>query len=330
LNHLSRRAVPNGPIVPQGRLAAAFAQGADPRRPFGWHPDHPPLPLDAILLLTVAALLAGATSITAVAQWGRERLDDHPEVLLSFGFPPGRSPSVTTLHRLYRRVDVRQVAHAIQQWTHATGVATPPDVVAIDGQTLRALANGEVPGAHVISLFAPTTRQVLADALVAHKGYEQAGMQSLLDRCSCAGQVVTFDALHTHLPICTQLEACGATLLAPVKGNQKTLRAEVQALFADWPEAAGDPPPWWHTEVQAAGGWWQTTEQQSQQAQHGRTEWRRVCVLTDPRLPTLLGSTSHTGTCWAMVQQVVRVERRRWHWRRGQCVKTTHEVVSPC
>jgi predicted transposase YbfD/YdcC len=214
LNHLSRRAVPDGPIVPQGRLATALAQVADPRRPFGWHPDHPPLPLVAILLLTVAALLGGATTITAVAQWGRDRLSDHPDLLLAFGFPPGQSPSVTTLHRLYRRLDVTQAALALQQWAHAYAVAVP-EVVALDGQT----------------------------------------------------------------------------------------------------------------EVHEAGGWWQTAEHQSRKAQHGRTEWRRICALSDPRLPMLLGRTSHTGACWAMIQQVVRVERRRWHWRRGQCVKTTHEVV---
>lgn len=87
MNHQTRKAVPLGPIVPQGTLAEAFAPIPDPRRPFGWRPEHPPLPLVSVLLLTLAAMVSGANSISAIAQWGSERLEDQPELLLSLGFP---------------------------------------------------------------------------------------------------------------------------------------------------------------------------------------------------------------------------------------------------
>ncbi|MGH2603964.1 MAG: transposase family protein, partial [Dehalococcoidia bacterium] len=80
-------------IGPQ--LLAAFATVPDPRSPHGRR--HP---LPAILALATAAMLSGARSLYAMAQWGRERLADDPALLERLGLPPGRSPCVATLHRV--------------------------------------------------------------------------------------------------------------------------------------------------------------------------------------------------------------------------------------
>ena len=47
------------------------------------------------LQFSVAAMLCGARSLYAMAQWGRERGSDRPELLLALGLAPGRSPSVS-------------------------------------------------------------------------------------------------------------------------------------------------------------------------------------------------------------------------------------------
>ena len=99
----------------------------------------------ALLQLTVAALLSGARSQLAVAQWGRERLDDDPGLLEALGLPPGRSPCVATLHRVYRQLDVAAFETALGAWLGRTGsTAAPktgptrgPEAVAIDGKVLR-------------------------------------------------------------------------------------------------------------------------------------------------------------------------------------------------
>lgn len=59
-------------VVAPGSLAAALAAVPDPRRPRGWDPEHPPVPLVVLLQLCVAAILSGARSLYAIAQWGRE------------------------------------------------------------------------------------------------------------------------------------------------------------------------------------------------------------------------------------------------------------------
>src|SRR5215218_10166417 len=105
--------LPVAPAARPGTLAAALAAVPDPRRPNGWRPDRPPLPLVGILQVAVAAMLCGTRSLYAVAQWGRERVADDPAALVPLGLPPGRSPSVATLHRLFKALDVAAFERAV-------------------------------------------------------------------------------------------------------------------------------------------------------------------------------------------------------------------------
>jgi len=84
-----------------GSLAEALAQIPDPRR------SHLRVHgLVALLQMAVAAMLCGSRSLYAIAQWGQERREDDPALLVDLGLKPGRSPSVATLHRVFRRLGV--------------------------------------------------------------------------------------------------------------------------------------------------------------------------------------------------------------------------------
>ncbi len=110
------KSMPPGPPAPPGSLAAALAAVPDPRQPRGWRPDYPPVPLVALLQATVAAVLSGARSLSAVAQWVRERAEDDPDLLAALGVPPGRSTCVATLHRVYKALDVDAFEAAVGGW----------------------------------------------------------------------------------------------------------------------------------------------------------------------------------------------------------------------
>src|SRR5918911_48630 len=98
--------MPQAPPGWPGSLAAALAAIPDPRRPYGWRPERAPLPLVGLLQLAGAGPLCGCRSLYAIAQWGRERVEDDPGLLVALGLPPGRSPSVATLHRVFKALDV--------------------------------------------------------------------------------------------------------------------------------------------------------------------------------------------------------------------------------
>ena len=52
--------------------------------------------------------------------------------------PPGRSPSVATLHRVFKALDVAAFERVVGDWLTRTGVA-PTDPFALDGKSLRGI-----------------------------------------------------------------------------------------------------------------------------------------------------------------------------------------------
>ena len=89
-------------------LLDALSEIEDPRRPKGVR--HP---LPAVLALSVCAMLSGARSIYAIAQWGRK----HPQFAQTLGFSPERTQCVVTLQHVFRRMDVDVFKTALGRWT---------------------------------------------------------------------------------------------------------------------------------------------------------------------------------------------------------------------
>ncbi len=98
-------------------LLAAFARVPDVRSPHGRR-----YPLAALLSLATAAMLCGARSLYAIAQWGRLQ----PQAVRhALGFAPAaaggdaRMPAATTLHYAFKRLDVAGFEAALQAWALA-------------------------------------------------------------------------------------------------------------------------------------------------------------------------------------------------------------------
>ncbi len=229
------KAMPQAPMASPGALGAALVAVPDPRRPYGWRPAYPPVPLVALLQATVAAVLCGARSLYAVAQWIRERAEDEPELLEALGFPPGRSTCVATLHRVYKALDVAAFEAAVGGWLRQTGVA-PDDPLALDGKTLRGVQGhvegGEyVPGVHLVAAYAHEAQAVLAQLRTGGKGQELAAVAQVLTQVPLTGRVVTGDALLTQRDICDQIVAGGGDYVFPVKENQAAWLDSLERAF---------------------------------------------------------------------------------------------------
>jgi DDE_Tnp_1-associated/Transposase DDE domain len=209
-----------------GSLAEALAMIPDPRR------EHLRVHnLVPLLQMAVAAMLSGARSLYAIAQWGRERLADGPDLLLALGLRPGRSPSVATIHRVFKRVDVVAFERVLGEWLARTGVA-PDEPLAVDGKTLRGIHGEEIPGVHLVSVYAVGAGAVLAQIAAEGKGQELAAAKKALAEAPLEGRIVMADALLTQREVCEEIVRSGGDYLLPVKENQPALLSDLEEAFS--------------------------------------------------------------------------------------------------
>lgn len=185
-------------------------------------------PLGAILALATCAMLCGARSLYAIAQWGR---DQGAPTARALGFSREKTPCVATLHRVFKRLDVAAFEGVVGSWLVSSGVE-PDDPLSLDGKTLRGIHGEEIPGVHLVSAYASRAGAVLAQVAAPGKGQELAAAKEVLRRVPLEGRVVVADALLTQREVCEQIVASGGEYLLPVKENQPTLYRDLEAAFS--------------------------------------------------------------------------------------------------
>lgn len=135
------------------RLWAELGRVADHRKARGKR--HP---LVAVLSLSVAAMAAGCRSLYAIWQWGRSL---SPEQVKALGFTRERTPSVSTLHEVFKGLDVEGFEAALTAWAMAQE-EEGASVVSIDGKALRGIHGGEVAGVRLVAVYSDRAGLVLA------------------------------------------------------------------------------------------------------------------------------------------------------------------------
>jgi len=184
--------------------------------------------LAVILGIGVCAMLAGARSFTAIAEWAA---DLTPAVRSGLGI--GRvAPSETAIRRTLQAVDPELLDQAVSGWF--TAARRKPGeawrVIALDGKTARGARLGDARAVHLLAAFDVADGAVLAQTVVDGKTNEITAFGPLLDRLDIAGAVITADALHTQHRHAEYLHHRGAHYLLTVKGNQPGLHRDLKKL----------------------------------------------------------------------------------------------------
>lgn len=218
-------------------LRVVFDQVRDHRRREGCR--HP---LSAFLLLEAMFQAAGLCGRRAY-RWA---LRLPVSIVTALGFRSGKIPARSTISEVVKNLDAAVVEEAVAahqqelaraehaELAAATGPGRPRlPHAAVDGKALR----GTKRLAAMLMLVAVldvTTGVVLSQARVTPgkgKGGEIAAARAALDLvASLAGMVITLDALHAQVATLNYLAGRGAHFIIGLKGNQKTLFAQVKAL----------------------------------------------------------------------------------------------------
>ena len=285
-------------------LVEAFAEIPDPRHARGIR--HGVL---AILLLGACAVLTGARSFAAIAEYahdtGRGVLD-----LLGVGTVV---PHACTIRRVLQDLDPDAVEAAMRAWALAQLADRPaPDgvpvreqrqVLALDGKTVRGAhiptstdtdtdtgggtdagpGGGGYRQPHLVSVLDLASGVVLGQVTVAEKSSEIAAFTTLLDTLDLTDVLITADAAHTNRHHADYLHQRGGHYLLTAKRNQPTLLRRLRAL------------PW--KQIGVAG--------RERGRGHGRVETRQVSVVSLHPCPDL------GGEFFPHAAQAIKVVRRR-------------------
>ena len=212
-------------VVPTS-LLEALAAVSDPRSRRGLRHR-----FGTILGVAVCAVLAGARSYAAIAEWAA---DLPPAVRLRLGVGQRRPPSESAIRRCLQRVDHDQLDRVASAWLAARARATgPPEgkrVVAVDGKSARGARTGDDRPVHLLAAFDAATGVVLGQCTVDGKTNEINAFAPLLDRVDLAGVILTADALHTQVRHVDYLHGRDSHWILTVKANHPTLLNRLRAL----------------------------------------------------------------------------------------------------
>jgi predicted transposase YbfD/YdcC len=186
-------------------------------------------PLDEILLLALLAVLAGADSFVEIARFGCKKRD----LLRRFRPFLDGTPSHDHLGDIFAALDAEQFQRCFVAWIAAL-IGVPAGVVAIDGKTARRSGGKAGKGAiHMVSAFAAGRRLVLGQVKVAEKSNEIVAIPKLLDMLAVEGAIITIDAMGCQRAIAQKILEKKADYVFGLKGNQGSLREDVDLFIAE-------------------------------------------------------------------------------------------------
>ena len=209
-------------------LMEVFAMIPDFRKPRGKR--HP---LSAIFALACCAMLCGARSYSAMAEWGRNY---GARIAQALGFTHA-TPCAATLHTIFRHVNRDEFEAHLGAWADQVvgslppGPETPEMVGALDGQTLRGAKQQGAPGTHLLSALAHHVGVTLAQHAVDDKTNAIMAVETLLQQLVLEGRIMTMDALLTQRHIAQTIVEKGGDYVMIVKENQARLRADIELVF---------------------------------------------------------------------------------------------------
>jgi hypothetical protein len=144
------------------------------------------------------------------------------------------APSQPTFCRLYAKVDALAIERAVLAFqTQVRGAPPPEDLIVLDGKEPRSSG-----GHQVLTAITAPGQHYLGSAMVDEKTNEIPVARELFARLELDGRIVSLDALHTQQETARALVLeHGADYLLTVKGNQPTLRDNIERLVPQPPMA---------------------------------------------------------------------------------------------
>lgn len=183
-------------------LLEMFKQIPDKRRKEGKRYQ-----LEYVLLLSVFAVLSGATGYVSMARWMKAKENEIKKIFnLNWKNMPSKSRlqvifsslDIDELEKVFRKFSSQLLERDKNQLTNDEAITRLN--ISIDGKALRGSydnGNGE-PALNLISVFAVDSRLILAHVDIRDKQSEMVNAREIIDELGLKDANITMDALHTQ------------------------------------------------------------------------------------------------------------------------------------
>ncbi len=239
--------------------------------------------LGHILLFSILAILSGADSYRKIHKFIVAHYDTLDEI---FGLDWKRMPVHTTIRNIIQGTSGAELEQGFREYSEVLAKSDgEKQFIGCDGKVLRGSFDHfkDQKAVQILSAFVSNSRIILAHEEIATKTNEIPTAQRLMQELGLSGYIFTFDALHCQEKTLQTAKKTDNDIIVQVKGNQKTLLNDCQALAeTTTPDQVCQEP---------------VTKTRN------RIESRRVEIFISPSL-------THNEK-WNLVKVVVRVERYR-------------------
>jgi predicted transposase YbfD/YdcC len=204
-------------------------------------------PVQNIVIIAIAAILAGAEGPKSIARWAQTKRD---WLATWLDLPEGKVPSRDCFRTFFGRVKPVLFQACFVGWIQSRSdlglVQDEGLTIAIDGKTLRHsydTATDQKP-LHLVSAWVAEHHLCLGQVATEEKSNEITAIPELLDQIDIQGAIVTIDAMGCQKKIASQISEQEGDFVIAVKGNQPTLFETIQSFFdshwenKDWSRGA--------------------------------------------------------------------------------------------
>lgn len=228
---LSRQLAPLGEVAPQARvgLLEVLESVPDPRKKRGVRHR-----FAAILFVSVCAVVSGARSFAAIAEWAADAVED---TLCGMGIG---APNASTIRRALSALSgdgfdtaiggflAGRLAAARTKTAKAKAGERARRAIAVDGKALRGSRVGDGRARMLMACLDHDAGVTLGQVEIGEKTNEIPMFSTLLDTIDdLTDVVVTADALHAQREHAEYLHRRDAHYILTVKGNQPGLRRQL-------------------------------------------------------------------------------------------------------
>jgi hypothetical protein len=229
-------------VASPSSLLSFLARVPDPRSRHGRRHS-----LSAVLGMVCCAVMGGARSYSAIAQWGA---DQDIRFMHRLGFTR-TLPKSGGIRKVLMALDPVALEAALTRWAESV-LGSPLEseggdlqACAIDGKTARGSFDGLKKAVHLLSLVAHATGLTVAQTEVPQGGSDKTNEHKtaikLLEGLALEGRVITGDAMFCQRDLSERIVAAGGHYFWFVKENQPTLLEDIKAAFAPPEEGAFSP-----------------------------------------------------------------------------------------